>query len=409
MSDLRFIGAAPTVAQVNTETPANANTGDIYYVLLSNHAGDEHTISFTVAGTETVAAAVTGLQAAAAAAKAAGTAPWDEVTATDDTTVMTLTADTAGVPFWVTTSIYDGSGGAAPTLTDAVGTAVAGPGIFTTAENWEGGAAPSAADTIIVAAALTGTLYGGDFDGTQYADLEIEPGCTAAIGSRTHPLELDLSGVARLSGTGATWLDIENAADIYVREAGSSAADGEWDLNLLTLDVTALHIKPASSGAKIALAPYGDQTSEIDTVYVLDGDVRIGDGVTHTDGASDITAVYCSGGSLDLRSDTDLLVNDGDGCELTYRGGDIENVKAFAGSIDWDSAGGISTKLYVGGEIRFDSNMEAKTVAACEAYAGATIADPLGVATWTAGIKTAGCRPDDVTLEMPTDGTLTPS
>ncbi len=408
MSDKRFIGAAPAVAQVDDITPANVEATDIFTVLLSNHAGDEHTISF-VASAGTVQNVVEGLKALAVAAAAAGIAPWDEVTATEDDTKLILTADVAGRPFWATPGETDGGGVDDQTHIRSVGTAVAGPGIFDTAENYEGGVAPVATDTIIVSAALTGTLYGGDFDGTQYTDLDIEPGCTAAIGSRTHPLELDLSGVARLSGTGVTWLDIENAADIYVREAGSSAGAGEWDLNLLTLDVTALHIKPASSGAKIALAPYGDQTSEIDTVYVLDGDVRIGEGVTNTDGSSDITAVYCSGGSLDLRSDTDLLVNDGEGCELTYRGGDVENVKTYAGMTDWDSAGGISTKLYVGGEIRFDSNMEDKTIAACEAYDGAIIGDPLGVVTWTTGIKTAGCRPDDITLERPTDGTITPS
>lgn len=408
MADKRFIGGAPTVAQVDYITPDTVEIGDIFAVTLSNADGDEHAISFT-ATAGTVQNVVEGLKAAADAAAAAGTAPWDEVTATEDDTKFILTADVAGTPFWATTDTTDGGGNDTQTLVRSVGTAIAGPGVWTTAENWYGGAVPSAADNVIIDAAYGETLYGGDFDGTQYAALEIEPGCEADIGSRAHPLELDFSAACTLAGTGVTWLDIDNATDVYVRDAGSSTGDGAWDLNLLTYDVDSIHITPASSGARVAVAPYEDQTAEVDYLYVTGGTVRVGTGVTEGDGSSDIAEVHASGGSLDLRSDTDLLVNEGSGCELTYRGGAVENVKCWAGRTYWDSAAGITTKLYVAGEVRFDANMEAKTVAACEAYSGGVVADPFGVVTWTAGIKTAGCAVSDVTLDLGTDRTITPS
>ena len=51
---------APAVAQINTLTPAEPNTGDIFYVSLLDQAGNRHKVSFTVAVTETVAAVTAG-------------------------------------------------------------------------------------------------------------------------------------------------------------------------------------------------------------------------------------------------------------------------------------------------------------------------------------------------------------
>ena len=127
-------GGAATAAQVLTETPSALSTVDIIYITLADHEGKTGTISHSV-GSTAVATAVTALTAAAVAAKAGGADAWKDVTATDSTTTMVITADTAGNPFTRTASIT-GAGGS--TSASAVLTANAGPNIFSTAQNWVG-------------------------------------------------------------------------------------------------------------------------------------------------------------------------------------------------------------------------------------------------------------------------------
>lgn len=122
MANLYWQGDATDIAQVSTITPANPSVGDVFTITINGHD-----VSYTVVAADladeagdgsggneasAVANVVDGLYAAVVALQALASCPpeWQEVTATDSTTHLTLTANTAGKPFTVTaTSTNDGS------------------------------------------------------------------------------------------------------------------------------------------------------------------------------------------------------------------------------------------------------------------------------------------------------------
>ena len=104
-------GDAPAVAQVSRITPATVEIGDTFTVTINGK-------SITVTATAATVANITALMTAAIAAS--DIPEFQEVTAADATTSLTLTANTAGVPFVVTSSASNGgSAGVAVTTTTA--------------------------------------------------------------------------------------------------------------------------------------------------------------------------------------------------------------------------------------------------------------------------------------------------
>jgi len=411
-----FVGGAPAVAQVNTETPATVEIGDEFYIRLENHAGENHEIGFTATAT-TVANVVTGLQAAAAAAKAAGTAPWDEVTCTDDTTVMTITAVTAGVPFYITTRVVNGGANDTQTLTDANTVACAGPSIFNTPENWDSGSFFADADDIVIRADVAALIYGGDYTSGKANKITAEEGFSQNVGSQAHPLQLACTGKTDKKvywwGTGICYLDIDAAVDIYIFDCGSSADTGLYDLNLVGLDNDSVHFQPSNSSARCGLASGAGEVFEVAHIYQSDGVLKIGYGAVFTDGAAVITDCTITGGEAVSYSTVGIgvIYNQGNGGTLDYMIGPCATLYAWAGTTRFSSPGNITTKLHVGSGASFDlsGTKEASTITACDAYANSTIEDPGGRASWSAGIVTVGCNAQNITLVTKPGGTLTPS
>ena len=144
----RWIGGAANAVQVDDVTPANVENTDIFKITLADDAGNSNEISFT-ATAGTVQNVVEGLQTLAAAAKAAGTAPWTAVTVTDDDTKVIITSDTSGVPFDVTTSTVDGGGTDDQTLVRSVSTARSSADDWKVVANWSLGAIPVATDIVV--------------------------------------------------------------------------------------------------------------------------------------------------------------------------------------------------------------------------------------------------------------------
>lgn len=96
MANVYWRGGAAAIAQVDTYTPSiTPVVGDVHTLSLWDEKGIEHTISFTATDV-TVANVTAGLTAAAAATS---DPEWAKVTVADVTTHITITADTAGVPF----------------------------------------------------------------------------------------------------------------------------------------------------------------------------------------------------------------------------------------------------------------------------------------------------------------------
>ena len=126
-----FRGDAPAVAQVSRITPATVEIGDTFTVTINGK-------SITVTATAATVANVIALMVAAI--DATDIAEFLEITASDDTTSLLLTANTAGVPFVVTSSASNGGYG--------------GVSVSTTTQ---GSAAASSVQAFTVPAAATGT------------------------------------------------------------------------------------------------------------------------------------------------------------------------------------------------------------------------------------------------------------
>lgn len=416
MATVLFVGGAPAVAQVNTETPANVEVGDEFYVRLENHAGENHEIGFTAANAN-VQDVVEGLQAAGVAAAAAGIVPWNEVTCTEDDTKMTITGDTAGEPFFVSTRTVEGGGTGDQTLTDANTTAVAGPKIFNTPENWDLGAYLTDDDDVVIRADVTTAIYGDDYTAIKISTLTSEEGFDQPVGSWAHPLQLDCTGKTTKKvywwGTGASYLDIDGVLDWYINDCGTSADTGLYDLNIIGLECTRLHFQPENSSARCALAGRVGEVFEVDDVFQDDGVLKIGDGVVQTDGSAPIDSYIITGGECDaeLTAGITAAYNQGDGGTLRYRGGAIPTMYAWQGTTEYSGAANISTKLHAGSGATVDlsGSKEAITITACDAYADCTIRDPDGRVTWTNGIVTVGCNAENIELVTKPGGTLTPS
>lgn len=416
MSTVLFVGGAPAVAQVNTETPADVEDTDQFYVRLENHAGENHEIGFT-ATAATVQNVVEGLVAAALVAKNAAITPWDEVSCTEDDTKMTITADTDGEPFWVTTRTVDGGGTDDQTLADANTTAVAGPKIFSTPENWDLGAYLTDDDDVVIRADVTTAIYGDDYTAIKISTLTVEEGFDQDIGSWARPLQLDMTGKTTKKvywwGTGASYLDIDAVVDWYIYDCGTSADTGLYDLNIIGLECTQLHFQPENSSARCALAGRKGEVFRVDDIFQTDGVLKLGDGVIQTDGASAIDTFTITGGECDAELTVGITAayNQGDGGTFRYRGGAIPTMYAWRGTTEYSGAANISTKLHAGSgsTVDFSGSKEAITVTACDGYSDCTIRDPDGRVTWTAGIVTVGCNAENIELVTKPGGTLTPS
>lgn len=92
-----YMGSTVAVAQIDTATPANVVIDDVFTLTLTDDLDNTAAVSFTA-----TAATVANVTAGLTAAWNASTDPLlTGITASDSTTHVTLTADTAGVPFSV--------------------------------------------------------------------------------------------------------------------------------------------------------------------------------------------------------------------------------------------------------------------------------------------------------------------
>jgi len=418
MATRRYLGTSQrTRAWVGTFTPATVEAGDAFAIRLEDRDGKSYSISFTCdAGADEAARVknvVEGLKAAALVADAAAIAPWNAVTATENDAVLTLTADAVSLRYWPTTSTTDGGGNNTQTLTYAEATAPWGPNIYDDADNWQGQTVPIDADTVIIAADCPADIDGKDASDIELTRFVIEYGYAGAIGSRSHPLYLDFTGVsgavAEIAGTGEQHLKLDAADLCYIRQAAPAPAKGEYGLNLTGSGGDALYIQPDSASASIGIGPRADDTAEWATISVDDGAVFIGEAVVKN-GGTEIDSLTCTGGTVVCEGNTGILNLKSGSPNVTYRGAAVDTVKAYAGSLKWDTNAGITTGLYAGGcMIDFDAGFGAATIALAVLYAGYDITDTKRRLTWTLGWDYIGCDRSDGSLNFGPDYTETPS
>jgi hypothetical protein len=255
----KWVGGAAATAQIDTLTPASVAATDVLRVTLTAEDGStQQHVDTTMTGSTAAQACddmIVQLQASTETL-------FRRLTFSDQTTHVQVTANTAGVPFYMTTSVTNTSGGGAPTLTRAASTVSSGPNDFNVLANWilADGAAPSGgegvpgdADEIHCSTGNHDILYGLDQNTTDLKQFRVTGGYQGSIGQPTIPLHIDVSDVSgsvisimSLGGRGRRY-NLEGVVDNCI----VTRCNGLMDLKLTTMDT--LQVIGNAVGGRITL------------------------------------------------------------------------------------------------------------------------------------------------------------
>ncbi len=371
MPIIRWLGSAPAVAQVDTITPGGTiEIGDIFILTVTGLDGTTHAITFAATDT-TVANVTAGMEAAWNASTNSLATP---ITATDNTTNLTLTADVAGDAFTVaaTTTEANGDPADAQTFVLAATTASSGPKHWDTLANWSTGALPGggAGEDIFIENSDVEILYGLDQSGiaNTLTSLSIGKSFTGVIGS---------NGSAGIAGA---YLQIK-ATTVKIGQhfgPGSPIGSGRIKLDLgatattVTVDAMAtslddskpaLRLKMASTTSNlfvnrgtVGLAYEAGETSSVGVVKVgyisnvsSDADLSIGDGVTFG-GTNSLTI---TGGDTTLPVAVTTITQSA-GILIITGSGATTTMKMTGGTLTTTSSGNITTLKVQGGTFTGD-------------------------------------------------------
>jgi hypothetical protein len=406
-------GTATAVAQVSSATVTGYNAATTYKITVG--AGNNAVVISAPGTTD-----ANGTAAALRTAWNASTHPYcTGVTAGGTGAAVTLTADTAGVPFTVASSVTGGGGtfGAFSATT-----ASAGPNDWSTAANWSDGAAPGAGDTVIFENNSVNVCWGLDQNATDLAELRIEQSYSGRIGlDRTRfattsdgattvttvpeyredylIIGWDTGKIGEATGQGGTSgsqrLKLKNdkaGASITTIYGGAS---GSSETGLPAIRFLAAH---ASADVIVRYAPGGfgiacdeaTETATVGDVYVTDTSsatkLTIGAGTTLTnlvqDGganvimgaAATITEVEVNGGTLEIRGDVTITT-------LDQRGGVVDDRHIKTGG------NAITTCDLWGGTLNLQGTAEARTIGTLNFYAGTLKADGDVITLTTLNLK----------------------
>lgn len=419
-------GNAPAVKEVSTFTVSLTWATNDTATLTCGSAS----VTFTVGGTQTIAAVVAGLVAAwnDTTNEAPETA---EVTASDNSPDITLTSDTAGIPFTVTSSEVTATDGVVGDQVDT--TANSGPNCWDTAANWSLGAVPVATNDVVFENSSISCLYGLAQSGATLTSFKQFQTFTGTIGLprnntadvsnpyaeyRPTYLAVDVTsvylGIGGGAGSGRIKLDtgtVQTDVNIWdsgvVIESGIPAIlwKGTHASNTLTIDKGSLGV-----------AFYGGELATILTLKVA-----------YTDNQATDVSLICGVGLTLTTQDIDggVVTINNDGVTTNQRAGVLTVLGSAAmtttlrldgGTCHWNSVGQLTLPIVSGGGVLdFRRDNRTRTVVNCEVHENGSIYDPAGTVTWTGGIKIlqstfANRRASGgVVLEMPESKIWTPT
>lgn len=396
MATVTWRGDAKQVAQVNTVTPAAVDISDTFTVTINGKA-----VTFT-ATLATVANVTAGL---VAALQARTEGEFTELTFTDSTTHVTITANTAGKPFTQTSSSVGGTNTTATTVTSS------GPNDVSVAANWSGGAVPSSSDDVIIDGD-NDLLYNLDQNAISLTSLTIPSTFTGKIG---RPVEDEEGGYIDYRDT--YW---KISATTITIGRGSGSGSSRIKLNVGTVQ-TALTIhktsRTASSGlgavifkgthasnvvnvisGTLSIAPFGGEVATVATLRISNATVDAGSGVTLTT----VTHTGVGVGTLLISSAVTTLNQFPGSGNLTIVGsGAITTLNCYAATTSYQGSGTITTlNVGDGATVSFDDNPIARTVTNTNLYPGCTLLDNAKTVTFTNPIAIPGGSIDDVTVKF---------
>ncbi len=368
MTTKTWTGNAAPVAQVTTLTPASPNANDTFTVTLTNKSGSYHTAACTSADVST------GL------ATPLAKAPYSEIgefTPQNAISAITLTGNTAGVPFTVSLSVQT-SGGA--TFTQAATTACTGPNFWDNAANWSSDAIPANGDDIVFNSGNVACLYNVSQPSITLNSLSVYQTYTGTIGLPLYntkgyyeyrPTELAVSAtslnVGQFAGTsaqGSGRIKINvgtNLCTLNVYNTGQPLDQGNPAFTWR--GTNAGNVVNVNKG-QVGIAFFPGNAATVDDLNVgyvsnVNGDVQLTVGALATVGT-----VTQNGGNVTFYGGmTSLLVTAGT-CTVYGTGGAGGLAVNQSGSVTWNSTGTISGNPIVAdkGVLDFSKDQQPKTV-----------------------------------------------
>lgn len=411
MATKRWRGDAPAVAQVSHYTPANVEVGDIFTLTCNGK-----TISVTAAAA--TVASVVGLLVTALTDTTI--AEFREVTPTNGTTHLVLTANDAGIPFTITSSATDGGGANTQTFTASTPIANSGPNNWDVAANWEPSGVPATGDVVYFDNGSSPCLYGLNQSAVQLLEMHVRRSYSGRIGlprvnnSGTgyieyRPTYLAVGATALFigdgSGSGSSFLKIDVGSALSVTQVYYTAAPNSGqDASLFWKGSNSNNGFEIYQGyAHIAMEP--GESADIDTLTVgytnnqtSDAILRIGNCVP--------AVVKQYGGLLQLYVACDDI--DISGGQVNVRTGNMDAVNVWgSGQFYYDGNGTITTLVVGGsGQAHFTRGIAARTITNCQLNIGATLMDNGNTCTFTNPIELLNCSLQQVTLNLGTHQTV---
>lgn len=401
MATRRWQGDAKAVAQVSTVQVTAFDASTTYKLTINGKV-------ISVLGVTDEDATATAL---AAAWNASDEPEVSGVTASTNTDTVTLTGDTAGVPFTVSSSV---SGGTGTIGSVTAATAATGPHHWSDAANWSGGAVPVNSDDVVIEIG-DDILYGLDQSAVTLTSLTVKRSFNGRIGlpeiatvgqlqyaeynDRFLKIGATSVTIGDGEGTGSGRIKIDFGTAAHTTNVYGTGQGLETGIpSLLIKGSNAANVLNVLRGS-VGVAIYAGETAQLDFLRMghianqaSDAQVTLGSGVTND-------AVIVDGGKLTLASATTTL-NQSAG-EITVLAGAHAAIVQTGGTLIYRSTGTVSALTTgKGATADFSRDPRSRTVSAATAYAGATIKDPQGTVTWSAGIDLPYARVADLTLDL---------
>lgn len=357
------------VAQVKTITITADSTSNtaVWTATLTEDDGSTASVTYTEDGSPTVAEIATGLTSAWNASTNPSIA---RITAANPSAgVMTLTADTAGIPFSVAVSDSDDG-----THTETATTANVGNEDGALDQNWSQDDAPDTGDDLIFEPGAVNWKYGLNQSSIAIADFRVMKGCSSQFGrfefGKFHYLRIDPDSFD-FRGSGSLCLFDIGSANIspYIEAYGSPSATGRHAVYIKGSNIATLEVAKGNVGVSVLDA----DTTTVATILCgqlenpsSDVDLTVGAGTTWT-------TITQSAGKCTIRSaGTTLNIYKGGIC-TTEGTGAITTVNVYEGAIFYPKSSGTITTLNCWGTVDFSRDTTAKTVTTFNLKKGGTL------------------------------------
>jgi trimeric autotransporter adhesin len=400
MATRRWLGRAQAIAQVDTVTVADTWAQNDTVTLTINQKSLVVTIGTLIT---TAQVATTVKQAwenqdltdtAASFTPARGgqdIIEHAEITATVSGSVVTLTHDTAGVPFTLTVSETTAGDG---TATEATATAATGPNFWDNVDNWSGGAVPVAADDVYIDNSSVSIQYALSQAGATLASLTIAQNFTGDIGLpkrnrsgyveyRDDYLAIDATSVliGRGRGSGSSRIKIDSGTvqtAVVVERTGGTAEDGLPAV--IWKGTNASNTMEVVNGT-VGVARFGGELATLTTLLVTNGDVHCGAGSSLNTVSNEAGNIECFSNlfSLTVSSGTVTVGGDATCATLNLNGGVV--FYESSGTITTANVGGPN-----GAELDCSKDGSSRTITTTNLKPGGLITDPLQTITYTNGV-----------------------